>query len=75
MPGSKVQTEIVQPTADFEHQVTEPWLPISGLVFDNPIALDTANGMLDAHPNPRDEAIAYFVCLAKLTASGFLFRL
>ena len=75
MPWPKVQAEIVQPTADFEHQVTESWLPISGLVFDNPIALDTANGMLDAHPNTRDEAITHFVCVAKLTASGFLFRL
>jgi hypothetical protein len=75
MPGSKVQTEIVQPTADFEHQVTEPWPPISGLVFDNPIALDTANGMLNAHPNARDEAITHFVRVTQLTASGFLFRL
>ena len=31
--------------------------------------------MLDAHPNTRDEAIAHFVRVAKLTASGFLFRL
>jgi hypothetical protein len=37
MPWSKVQAEIVQPTADFKHQVMERWLPISGLVFDNPI--------------------------------------
>ena len=75
MPWSKVQAEIVQPAADFEHQVPEPWLPISGLVFDNPIALDTANGMLDAHPNTRDEAITHFVRVTQRTASGFLFRL
>jgi hypothetical protein len=75
MPWSKVQAKIVQPAADFEHQVPESWLPISGLVFDNPIALDTANGMLDAHPNTRDEAIAHVVRVPKRTAPGFLFRL
>jgi hypothetical protein len=75
MPWSKVQAEIVQPTADFEHHVTEPWLPISELIFDNPIALDTANGMLDANPNTRDEAMAHFVRVTPLSASGFLFRL
>lgn len=75
MPGSKVQAEIVQPTADVDHQVTEPRLPVSGLIFDNPIALDAANGMLDAHPNARDEAISHFVRVTQLTASGFLFRL
>ena len=75
MPGSKVQAEIVQSTADFEHQVTEPRLPISRLVLDNSIALDTANGLLNAHPNTRDEAIAHFVRVTQLTASGFLFRL
>ena len=75
MPGAKVQAEIVQPTADVDHEVTEPWFPISGFVFDNPIALDAANGMLDAHSNPRDEAIAHFVRVGQLTASGFLFRL
>ena len=31
--------------------------------------------MLDAHPNPRDEAMAHFVRVAQLTASGFVFRL
>ena len=31
--------------------------------------------MLDAHPNPQDEAIAHFIRVAKLTASGFLRRL
>ena len=64
MPGSKVQAEIVQPTADFEHQVTKSWLPIAKLVFDNPVAFDTADGVLDAHPNPRDEAITHFVRIA-----------
>ena len=75
MPRSKIQAEIVQPTADVDHQVTEPRLPISRLVFDNSIALDTADGMLDAHPNPRDEAISHFVRVAQFTAPGFLFRL
>ena len=37
----------MQPTTDFKHQVTEAWLPISGLVFDNAIALDTANGVFN----------------------------
>ena len=75
MPGSKIQTEIVQPTADGEHQVTEPRFPISRLVFDDPIALHTANGMLNTHPNARDEAIAHFVRVTQFTASGFLFWL
>ena len=65
----------MQPTADFKHQVTEPRLPISGLVFDNPIALDTANGVLDAPPNTRDEAMAHLVRVTKLPASGLLLRL
>lgn len=48
------------------------WLPISRLVFDNSTALHTANGMLNAPPNPRDETIAHFVRVAQLTTSGFL---
>ncbi len=54
MPWPKVQPKIVQATADFEHQVAETGLPISQLVFDNPIALDTADGMLNANPNTRN---------------------
>ncbi len=75
MPWPKVQPKIVQATAGFEHQVAETGLPISQLVFDNPIALDTADGMLNANPNTRNEAIAHFVRVGQLTSAGFLSRL
>ncbi len=75
MPWTKVQPEIVQAAAGFKHEVSETGLPISQLVLDNPIALDTADGMLNADPNTRNEAIADFVGVGQLTPSGFLGRL
>jgi hypothetical protein len=75
MPWPKVQPKIVPATAGFEHQVAETGLPMSQLVCDNPRALDTAAGMLDANPKTRNEAIAHFVCVGQLTSAGLLSRL
>ena len=61
MPWPKVQAEIMQATAGFEYQVAEAGLPIAQRVLDNPIALHTADGMLNAHPNTRNEAISDLV--------------
>ena len=71
MPWTKVQPEIVQTTAGFEHQVAETWLPISQRVLDNPIALDTANGVFNADPNTCNQAIAHLVGVGQLPPLGF----
>jgi hypothetical protein len=49
VPGSKVESEIVETTASFDDLILETSFPVANFVFDNPKAFDTANRMFDAN--------------------------
>ncbi len=75
MPWPKVQAEIMQATARFEHQVSEAGLPVSQRILDNPIAFHTTDRMLDTDAEARNQTIGDFFHVEQLTAFGFLFGL
>jgi len=50
LPRSQAHSEVVQGTAEFHHQVTDPLLPQADPVLHNAAALDTAVDMLDPQP-------------------------
>ena len=75
MPGTEIQSEIMQPTADFKNSVPKAGFPISDFVFDNPITFDTANGVFNANPHRREPLINVFVQVRQGLASGLLFGL
>lgn len=75
MPGTEIQSEIMQPTTGFKNSVPKAGFPISDFVFDNPITFDTANGVFNAHPNRRKPLVNVFVQVRQGLASGLLFGL
>jgi small ligand-binding sensory domain FIST len=74
VPRPKIQPEIVQATARFEHEVSKTSLPVSQRILDHPIALDPADGVLNADTNTGNQAIGDFVDVGQFTPFGFLFR-
>ena len=75
MPGTEIQSEIMQPTAGFKNGILKAWFPIPDFVFDNPVTFDTANGVFDPHPNRRKPLVNVFVQVRQGLASGLLFGL
>lgn len=75
MPGTEIQSKIMQTTAGFKNSILEPWFPISNFVFDNPVTLDTANSVFNTNPNRRKPLINVFIQVRQRLASGLLFRL
>ena len=51
IPGAKIQSEIMEPTAGFQNNVPGACFPIPDFVFDDPIAFDPADDMFD--PNAQ----------------------
>ncbi len=47
LPGREANTEVVQGTADFHHDITDPLLPQTDPVFDDATTLDTTIDRLD----------------------------
>ena len=70
MPGTEIQSEIMQPTAGFKNSILKAWFPISDFVFDNPVTFDTANGVFNANPNRRKPLIDVFIQVRQGLASG-----
>ena len=75
MPGTKIQSEIMQPTAGFKNSVLKAWFPVPDFVFDNSVTFDTANGVFNANPHRSVPLIKVFVQVRQGFASGFLFGL
>src|SRR2546423_6777418 len=50
LPGSKAHPEVVQGTAEFHHQITDPLLPQTDPVLHDATTLHTAVDMLDPQP-------------------------
>ena len=60
MPGSEIQTEVVQAAAGFHDPISKVIFPGSHLVFDNPKTLDPSDGMFDADAHTGDLAVDLF---------------
>ena len=50
LPRIQARSEVVQGTAEFHHQVTDPLLPQADAVLHDTTALDAAVDMLDPEP-------------------------
>ena len=75
IPGTKIQSEIMESTARFQNSVPEAWFPIANFVFDDPIAFDPADGMFDTNPKRSMPLVDVFFQVGKFFASGLLFLL
>jgi hypothetical protein len=75
MPGTEIQSEIMQPTASFKNSILKAWFPIPDFVFDNPVTFDTADSMFNANSDRRKPLVNVFVQVRQGLASGFLFGL
>ena len=75
MPGTEIQSEIMQPTTGFKNSILKARFPIPDFVFDNPITFDATNGVFNANSNRRKPLINVFVQVRQGLASGLLFGL
>ena len=75
IPGTKIQSEIMESTARFHNSVPEAWFPIANFVFDDPIAFDPADGMFDTNPERSMPLVEVFVQVGKRFAAWLLFGL
>ncbi len=69
------QSEIVQPTGDDHHQVTNLVLPVAHFVLDDPAPLDAGHRVLNPHFLARDALVLRFLRSGDPTTAWFLDRL
>jgi hypothetical protein len=75
VPGTKIQSEIMQPTAGFKNGVLKTGFPIPDFVFDNAVTFDTANRMFNPNSHRSEPLVNVFVQVRQRLASGLLFGL
>ena len=68
MPRSEIQAEIVQAAAGFHGLILKIIFPSSYLIFDNPIAFDSSDGVLNADTQAGDLAVVLFLLRGKFFA-------
>jgi hypothetical protein len=74
LPWGQAYPEVVQGTAEFHHEITDPLLPQADPVFHNATTLDTAVDMLDPEPTLVERLVGPFLLSCQLLAAGFLRR-
>jgi len=74
LPRIQAHPEVVQGTAEFHHQITDPLLPQADPVLHDAAALDTAIDMLDPQPPLVERLVHPLVLPRELLAAGFLGR-
>ena len=70
LPRGQTHPEIVQGTAEFHHQITDPLLPQADPVLHDTAALDTAVDVLDAQPPLVEPLIGSFLLPGQYLATG-----
>lgn len=75
IPGTEIQSEIVQTTAGLHDGISKASFPVTNFVSDDTITFDATNGMFNAHAERGKPLVDSFVQVRKVTASGFLFWL
>ncbi len=61
MPGTEIQSEIMQTTAGFKDSILKTWFPIPDFVFDNSVTFDTADSVFNPNSNGREPLVDVFV--------------
>ena len=72
MPGTKAQSEIMQPARDFHHQVTDRVLPVANFVLDDTTPLHPTDGVLNPHSLARNAMVRFFLFQRELTTARLL---
>ena len=75
IPGAKIQSKIMEPTARFKNSIPKACFSIPNFVFDDPIAFDTADSMFDTNPERSMPLVNVFLQVGKFFAPGLLFGL
>ena len=75
MPGTEIQSEIMQPTTGFKDSILKTWFPIPDFVFDNAVTFDTADSVFNPNSNGSEPLINVFIQVRQRLASGLLFGL
>ena len=75
IPGAKIRSEIMEPTAGFQNSIPETCFPISDFVFDDPIAFDPTDGMFDPNAQRSMPLVNVFLQIRKCFAFRLLFGL
>src|SRR2546429_9169212 len=74
LPGCEAHPEVVQGTAEFHHDITDPLLPQTELVFDDATTLDTPIDMLDPQPAVVQRLVGHMLLPREILTAGFLRR-
>jgi len=74
LPGSKAHPEVVQGTAEFHHQITDPLLPQTDPVLHDATTLHTAVDMLDPQPPLMERLVGQVLLQSQLRTAGLLRR-
>src|SRR5712692_2007313 len=74
LPRGQTDSEVMQGTAEFHHEIADTVLPQSDPVFDDAAALDAAVDMLDPQPTVVQGLVGQFLLQRQLLAAGFLGR-
>jgi hypothetical protein len=69
LPGCETHPEVVQGTAEFHHQITDPLLPQAEPVLHDAAALDTPVDMLDPQPTLVKRLVRYLLRQGELRAA------
>ena len=72
MPGTKPQSEIMQPARDFHHHVTDRVLPVADFVLDDTTPLHPTDGVLNPHSLARNATVLFFLFQRKFTTTWLL---
>jgi hypothetical protein len=70
LPRSDAHPEVVQGTAEFHHQVTDPLLPQADSVLHDTTALDAAVDMLDPEPPLVERLVGQVLLQGQLRTAG-----
>src|SRR5262245_49823259 len=74
LPRGQTDSEVMQGTTEFHHEITNTVLPQPDPVFDDTTALDAAVDMLDPEPTVMQGLVGPLLHQWQLLAAGFLRR-
>src|SRR2546427_1745155 len=74
LPRHEAHPEVMERTADFHHNIPDPFLPEADPVFDNATALDTPVDMLNASPASVQSLVGELLLPRQLLAVWLLGR-
>src|SRR4051812_21930946 len=72
MPRTMTQSQIMQPTGDFHHDVAHAISPVAQFLLDDATALHAAHRVLDPHLFACNAVILCFLLRCQLTTTRFL---